>query len=101
MNRTDRSPSLAFCLAMDAIGYFSYAIPFLGEFADIIWAPVSAVIFTVSFGGWRGVLGGVFNFVEEILPGTDFIPSFTIAWFIRRMRTSSGQKGTVKASISR
>lgn len=90
MKRNDRSPSLAFCLLMDLIGYFSYAIPFLGEFADILWAPFSAVVFTFTFGGWRGILGGMFNFVEEILPGTDFIPSFTIAWFIRRMRKPEG-----------
>jgi hypothetical protein len=31
-------------------------------------------------------LGGIANFVEEILPGTDFIPSFTIMWFLQRYR---------------
>ena len=78
---------------MDAIGYFSYAIPILGEFGDIVWAPVSALIFTVSFGGWKGILGGAFNFIEEILPGTDFIPSFTIAWFLKNSRSTVKQKG--------
>lgn len=86
MKRTDRSPSLGFCLLMDAVGYFTYTVPVLGEVGDILWAPVSAVIFTISFGGWKGMLGGMFNFMEEILPGTDFIPSFTIAWFLRNMR---------------
>jgi hypothetical protein len=71
---------------MDLIGYATYAIPFLGEFADIIWAPVSAIIFFVSFGGWKGALGGIGNFIEEILPGTDFIPSFTIMWFLQHYR---------------
>jgi hypothetical protein len=71
---------------MDLIGYATYAIPFLGEFADIIWAPVSAIIFFVSFGGWKGALGGIVNFIEEILPGTDFIPSFTIMWFLQHYR---------------
>ena len=84
---------------MDAIGYFSYAIPLLGEFADIVWAPVSAIIFTISFGGWRGVMGGMFNFVEELLPGTDFIPSFTIAWMIRQSRNRAAQKKTYRARI--
>lgn len=69
---------------MDVIGYTSYAVPFLGEFADIIWAPLSAVIFYLSFGGWKGALGGIGNFIEELLPGTDFIPSFTIMWFLQR-----------------
>lgn len=72
--------SLIFCLVMDLIGYASYAVPGLGEFADIIWAPISAVIFYRTFGGWKGAFGGLFNFVEELLPGTDFIPSFTIMW---------------------
>ena len=71
---------------MDLIGYATYAIPFLGEFADIIWAPISAIIFFISFGGWKGALGGIGNFIEEILPGTDFIPSFTIMWFLQNYK---------------
>src|SRR5204862_1681402 len=79
-----RKPSLLFCILMDIIGYASYGIPVLGEFADIIWAPVSALIFFLSFGGWKGALGGIGNFIEELLPGTDFIPSFTIMWFLQQ-----------------
>lgn len=78
-----RQPSVILCLFLDLIGYASYAIPVLGEFADIIWAPLSGLIFFMLFGGWRGAMGGVFSFVEEILPGTDFIPSFTIMWLMR------------------
>ena len=84
MNKSN--PSLVFCLLMDAIGMATYAIPAFGEFADVIWAPVSAFIFFRTFGGWKGALGGVGNFIEEILPGTDFIPSFTIMWFIQNMQ---------------
>ncbi|MBS1935248.1 MAG: hypothetical protein JST96_14705 [Bacteroidetes bacterium] len=75
------SPSLLFCILMDAIGCMTYIIPGIGEFGDIIWAPVSAIIFYKTFGGWKGAFGSVFNFIEEIFPGTDFIPSFTIMWF--------------------
>ena len=71
---------------MDVVGYATYAIPGLGEFADILWAPISSIIFMISFGGWKGALGGFGNFIEEILPGTDFIPSFTIMWFIQNMQ---------------
>jgi hypothetical protein len=70
---------------MDLLGYASYTVPGLGEFSDIIWAPVSGLIFFLVFGGWKGALGGLFNFGEEILPGTDFIPSFTIMWIIRNL----------------
>ena len=69
---------------MDAVGYLTYALPMFGEFADVIWAPVSAFIFYQTFGGWKGAFGGIFNFVEELLPGMDFIPSFTIMWFMQR-----------------
>ncbi len=81
-----RQPSLVFCIIMDMIGYATFAIPLFGEFADIVWAPVSAIIFFISFGGWKGALGGIANFIEEILPGTDFIPSFTIMWFLQQYR---------------
>jgi len=78
-----KRPSLLFCIIMDLLGCVSYAIPGLGEFSDIIWAPVSGLIFFIHFGGWKGALGGLFNFAEEIAPGTDFIPTFTIAWVWR------------------
>ena len=79
-----RQPSLVFCLLMDLIGYATYAIPVFGELGDIFWAPLSGIIFFVTFGGWKGVLGGIGNFIEELLPGTDFIPSFTIMWFLQQ-----------------
>jgi len=82
-----RRPSLIFCILMDLIGCASYGIPVIGEVADVIWAPISALIFFISFGGWKGALGGLGNFIEELLPGTDFIPSFTIMWFAQRSRS--------------
>jgi len=76
-------PNFALCILMDLVGYASFIIPGLGEFSDIIWAPLSGIIFYNFFGGRFGLTGGILNFLEEILPFTDFIPSFTIAWFIR------------------
>ena len=84
MKATGKSPSLLLCLAMDMIGFASYALPGWGEFSDIIWAPLSAIIFYKLFGGWKGAAGGILNFIEEIFPGLDFIPSFTIMWILRR-----------------
>jgi len=75
--------TLFFCLAMDLIGYASYIFPFAGELIDIVWAPISGLIFYRTFGGWKGAFGGLFNFAEELLPGLDFIPSFTITWLFR------------------
>lgn len=76
-----RRPSLIFCILMDLIGMSTYVIPVFGEVADFIWAPISAIIFFISFGGWKGAVGGIGNLIEELLPGTDIIPSFTIMWF--------------------
>lgn|ERR1051325_3143713 len=86
MIKQQTTTSLIFCVLMDLLGYATYAIPGVGEFGDIIWAPISALIFYRTFGGWKGAFGGLFNFVEEIMPGLDFIPSFTIMWFIQRMK---------------
>ena len=78
-----KKPSILLCILMDIIGYASFAVPGLGEFTDIIWAPISGLIFYKLFGGRIGLTGGILNFLEEILPFTDFIPSFTIAWLIK------------------
>jgi hypothetical protein len=77
-------PSMAICILLDIAGMLTYILPGLGEFADIIWAPISAFIFFKLFGGRLGAIGSVLNFLEEIVPFTDFIPSFTISWFIRK-----------------
>jgi hypothetical protein len=90
-----KRPSLIFCILMDIIGYATYAIPVIGELADIIWAPLSGLIFFATFGSWRGVLGGFIAFFEELLPGTDFIPSFTIMWLIQDLRSKKiGRRAT-------
>jgi hypothetical protein len=79
-----KSPSLLFCLAMDLVGMATFLLPAWGEFGDLIWAPLSAIIFYKSFGGKKGVLGAVFSFIEEAVPFLDFIPTFTIAWMYYR-----------------
>ncbi len=81
-----KQPSLLFCVLMDVVGYATYALPFLGEFGDLLWAPLSALVFYRTFGGWKGALGGLFNFAEEILPFTDFIPTFTLAWLWQNVK---------------
>jgi hypothetical protein len=69
---------------LDLMGCTSYLLPFFGEAEDLLWAPLSGVIFYFMFGKRFGALGGIFSFLEEISPGLDFIPTFTIAWFIRK-----------------
>ena len=78
--------SLLFCILMDLVGYATYSIPIIGELADVLWAPAAGLIFFAMFGSWKGALGGIFTFIEELLPGTDFIPSFTLMWLIQYMQ---------------
>jgi len=85
MNMNRNNPTLIFCLLMDLIGMATFALPGIGEFGDLVWAPISAFIFYRAFGGWKGAFGGLFNFVEEALPFTDFIPTFTIMWVYQRV----------------
>jgi hypothetical protein len=82
-------PSLITCIVLDLIGCASYAVPILGEFSDLVWAPISGIIFFFLFGKKLGVLGGAFSVIEELLPGLDFIPTFTIAWFMRKREIDS------------
>jgi hypothetical protein len=76
-------PSLMSCIMMDVIGCASYAIPFFGEVFDLIWAPISAMIYWKMFGVKKGFFGGLFSFAEELMPGLDIIPTFTITWLIQ------------------
>ena len=89
---TKKLPDLKLCILLDAIGCLSYAIPFFGEFSDIIWAPLSGFIFYFLFGNRLGAMGGVFSFIEEIIPGVDFIPTFTISHFIRKREIEKNKK---------
>jgi hypothetical protein len=85
MNKTKPFvPNLFLCLVLDLVGMATYFIPALGEFTDVVWAPISGFLFFILFGGRFGLIGAALNFLEEIIPFTDIIPSFTIAWFIRK-----------------
>ncbi|WP_026978633.1 hypothetical protein [Flavobacterium tegetincola] len=68
-------------LLFDAIGMMSFSIPFIGEFADVVWAPISGIIMVWMYKGTMGKVAGVVSFIEEILPATDIVPSFTLMWF--------------------
>ncbi|MEP3209830.1 MAG: hypothetical protein ABJN95_11605 [Maribacter sp.] len=72
--------NLFYGLLFDAIGMLSFAIPFIGDFSDIIWAPIAAWLMTRMYKGRAGQAAGAVTFVEEILPGLDIIPMFTIMW---------------------
>ena len=81
-----KQPSLLTCVLLDIAGYLTYLIPFIGEWGDVLWAPLSAFLFYRMFGGRTGKTAAIISFIEEILPFTDFIPTFTIGYFVRKKR---------------
>lgn len=67
-------------ILFDLIGYASYGIPILAELTDVVWAPIAGFILSRMYKGTVGTVGGLIVFVEELLPGIDFIPTFTLTW---------------------
>lgn len=82
-------------LLFDGIGMLSFAIPFIGEFSDVVWAPLSAWLMTRMYKGRIGQVAGVVSFIEEIVPGFDLIPSFTLMWLYTYVFKSTKSKQTV------
>lgn len=75
-----KTRDLVLSILFDLIGMVSYTIPFLGEFSDFVWAPMAGIILTKMYKGYAGKIGGIIVFIEELLPGLDFIPTFTLTW---------------------
>ncbi|MBP3586671.1 MAG: hypothetical protein J6J29_04160 [Paludibacteraceae bacterium] len=77
------NPPLWLCLLMDAIGCMSYFIPVWGEYIDLIWGPIAAFAFYMMYGGNVGKVGALITLAEEVTPYTDFLPVFTLAYFLK------------------
>ena len=67
-------------LLFDGIGMLSFTIPGIGEFSDVIWAPIAGYLMARLYKGTAGKVAGVFTFLEELVPFTDVLPSFTLMW---------------------
>ncbi|WP_136481378.1 hypothetical protein [Cognatitamlana onchidii] len=67
-------------IILDVIGCISYFLPGIGEFFDVIWAPVAGWLMTKLYKGKEGKIAGLVAFVEEAVPGLDIIPTFTLMW---------------------
>ena len=72
---------LVICLLIDIVGTSSEALPILGEFTDILTAPAAALLLQNLYPGSSKFVFA-FEFAEEILPLTDFIPFATICWVV-------------------
>lgn len=64
---------LVLSLVFDVIGMLT--------FLDIIWAPLSGYLMTKMYRGQEGRVAGILSVLEEIIPGLDIIPTFTMMWF--------------------
>lgn len=67
-------------LLYDAIGMGLSFIPGIGDLIDLLWAPYAAKKMTQMYKGTSGKVASVIVFIEEILPLTDVIPTFTLMW---------------------
>lgn len=64
---------LGLSILFDAIGFITVI--------DLIWAPLSGYLMSKMYEGKKGKVAGIISFIEEIIPGLDIIPTFTIMWF--------------------
>jgi len=94
MKPTEQKPSyklLLWGILFDLLGMATYFFPGLGEFADVIWAPISAYLLARFYKGNVGKVAAVIGFVEEAMPGLDIIPTFTLTWIYTRFFAEKGK----------
>ena len=78
---TPKFGKLFLSIIFDFIGMLSYIFPGIAETTDVIWAPISGLLLVAMYKGTTGKVAGVLGTLEELLPFTDIIPTFTITWF--------------------
>lgn len=81
LNRTQTSrfvkrTKLLVGILFDLIGMTPTIFPPLA----LLWAPFSALVLAAMYKGTTGKAAGIFDFVEELIPVVDFIPTFTLTW---------------------
>lgn len=84
-------------LLFDGIGMLSFMLPGIGEFSDVIWAPLAAWLMTRMYKGRSGQVAGIVTFIEELVPGLDIIPSFTLMWLYSYVFSKLGSKKVIKS----
>jgi hypothetical protein len=75
-----KTAKLILGILFDFIGMLSYKIPGIAETLDVVWAPISGFLLVVMYKGYTGKVSGIIGFLEEIIPFTDVIPTFTLTW---------------------
>lgn len=67
-------------IIFDFIGMLSYLFPAVGESFDVVWAPISGFLLIKIYKGNIGKIAGTLGTLEELIPFTDVIPTFTLTW---------------------
>ena len=75
-SKSHKKTKLLLGILFDLIGMFPSVFPPLG----LIWAPISGVLLAIMYKGRIGKIAGIFDFIEELIPGVDVIPTFTLTW---------------------
>jgi len=86
-------------LLFDLLGLVSFVVPGIGEFSDIIWAPLAGWLMTRMYRGNLGKAAGLVTFVEEILPGLDVLPTFTLMWLYTFLIKKHGREEILEAPV--
>jgi len=89
-------------LMYDLVGMATMAIPLVGPFLDLAWAPFAANKMTQMYPGKKGKIASVLVFIEEILPFTDVIPTFTLMWlytFVWMKESNNDEEFIMEAEI--
>lgn len=78
---SQKTGKLILSIIFDFVGMLSYIIPGIAETTDLIWAPISGMLLVAMYKGTTGKVAGAIGALEELIPFTDIIPTFTITWF--------------------
>ncbi len=84
----------------DLIGMLTILIPVVGPFLDIIWAPIAAKKMSTMYKGNEGKIASAIVFLEEVLPFTDVVPTFTLMWLYTFVWKKQPTPQTIEVQIS-
>lgn len=67
-------------IILDLISMSTLFIPIAGTLIDLIWAPYAAKQMNDMYEGEKGKIVFIIVCIEEMIPGLDVIPTFTLMW---------------------
>ena len=96
----DKKKLLLKGIFLDLIGMSTMLIPFLGTLIDLLWAPYAAKQMSTMYEGRQGKIASILVFLEELIPGLDFIPTFTLMWLYSFVWKTQHKKSPIKVKVA-